>query len=96
MNITAQNILNAYEQAEPLAFDELNGSYRGKALSLPGGNYLPDFLYKFILALANNPAINFIWKGKYFNNGHGSNLWFFCKPKFTFAHYDYSNHHMNQ
>lgn len=92
MNITTENILDAYKQAKPLLFDDLNGCYVGKVLSLPGGSHLPNFLYKFILALVNSPAINFLWKGKYFNKGCGSNLWFFCKPKFMFAHYDYSNH----
>lgn len=92
MNTTTQDAIETYNKAKQLSVHDLNGSYRGRVLSLPGCSHLPDRLYKPILALINSPVINFVWKGKFFNEGQGSNLWFLCKPKFIFAHYDYSNH----
>jgi hypothetical protein len=89
MNCTTINAKKVFEEAKPLSAEDLQGSYRGKVLSLPGFGHVPDKVYRLILALVNNPMINFVWKGKYFNAGKGANLWFFCQPRFIFAHYDF-------
>lgn len=86
--------LNFYSQQEadelfeqlPFAdVEQLSGVYRGRLFAVKGFDWLPRILRSLLYGLLGtwvNP-----WKGKYFQQGFGANIWLLNSSRVQFGHY---------
>ena len=74
-----------FEQLEPVSSDQIDGIFTGKLLGITGIEVLPRVLRVLLYSILHsflNP-----WRGKYFSQGQGANLWFTTSTRFAYAHY---------
>lgn len=74
-----------FETLPAVALRTLSGAFRGRLLGISGINLLPRSLRAALYQLLQTPLNP--WRGKYFMNGCGSNLWLSLRGQLRFAHY---------
>lgn len=83
--LTQAELDQLFDTLEPVKISALNGAFRGRLMGVSGLNLLPRSLRVALYTVLQSPLNP--WRGKYFANGAGSNLWLVLNGQVRFAHY---------